>query len=297
MTKRKLPVDSVQVNDVLAGIISLPDESVDLTITSPPYNKRKAHTGWLVREEQYSDFHDHLPEDEYQAWQIEVLSELFRVTKPGGSLFYNHKLRWVDGTLIHPLQWLGRTPWTTKQEIVWDRALAANMRGWRFWQVDERIYWLYKPVNGYLIGKELESRHAKLSSIWRFKPVPRMKEHPAPFPLEIPVRIIYSLLQEPQQVVFDPFCGTGTTLVAAHLLGHHFYGIDSSPSYVAFAQERLARAEEERALVNNECAKHVVGDPFSARKKRGTVTWPFGPKPNNGQPSGTISADTEQDVV
>jgi site-specific DNA-methyltransferase (adenine-specific) len=278
MRNPKLALDTIQVGDTHNLLAVTPDDVIDLTITSPPYNKRKKNTGWLVNNDQYSDFDDHLPEDEYQAKQTQVLTELYRITKPSGSVFYNHKLRWEDGTLIHPLNWISPTPWTVKQEIVWDRGLAANMRGWRFWQVDERIYWLYKPIDGYLIGEELESKHAKLSSIWRIKPEPRMDEHPAPFPLEIPVRIIYSLIKNRKGIIFDPYCGTGTTLVAAKLLGHRFYGFDISASYAAFALARLSncRAEEDRVL--DECSRHVIVDSFKERKKKGTEKWPFGPR-------------------
>ena len=76
------------------------------------------------------------------------------------------------------------------------------------------------------IGKELQSKHAKLTSIWRLSPE-RNNSHPAPFPLVLPLRIIFSLLEEPQRdkfskkLVLDPYCGSGTTLVAAKLIGHN----------------------------------------------------------------------------
>ena len=57
--------------------------------------------------------------------------------------------------MLHPIDWLRKTKWVIRQEIIWDRMIAANIRGWRFWQVDERIYWLYKPKNGNIIGEEL----------------------------------------------------------------------------------------------------------------------------------------------
>lgn len=64
--------------------------------------------------------------------------------------------------------------------------IAANIRGWRFWQIEERIYWLYKPKKDHHIGEELKSRHALLTSIWRFSPE-KKNPHPAPFPLALPV--------------------------------------------------------------------------------------------------------------
>lgn len=283
---KRLPtkyINKLIQGNVIEVLNKIPDNTIDLIITSPPYNKRNSHNGWLVTNETYSHYDDHLPEIEYQDWQVEVLDELYRITKPGGSLFYNHKHRWIDGLLITPFDWLSRTSWTIKQEVVWDRALTANMRGWRYWQVDERIYWLYKPIDQYYIGKELKPKHAKLSSIWRIKPAPRSDRHPAAFPIDLPTRIIYSILINKKGIVLDPFCGTGTTLVAAKLLGHKYVGIDISPNYIDIAKKRLAKSKSELSAVNDEKRKHKVNDPFAKRKERGTVSWPFGPKKQENQ--------------
>ena len=278
-----MKINEVYPGDVLEKLGELPDNEIDIAVTSPPYNKRNKTQGWLVSNTTYSHSEDHLPEDKYQAWQKDVLDEIYRVTKPGGSLFYNHKIRWDHGKMLHPFSWVSQSSWIVRQEIIWDRILAANVRGWRFWQVDERIYWLYKPVNNHLVGDELASKHAKQTSIWTLKPVPRSSDHPAPFPLEIPVRAIYSLAGGRVLTVLDPFCGTGTTLVAAKLLGHRYVGFDISPDYVEYARKRLLQADNEQLLVDEEIARHVVDDPFSERKKRGTVTWPFGPQNNHTQ--------------
>ncbi len=161
--------------------------------------------------------------------------------------------------------------------------LAGNIRGWRFWQVDERIYWLYRPIGKHIVGTELESRHAKVSSIWRLKPAKRMDSHPSPFPIELTVRAIYSIPGDLKKIILDPFCGTGTTLVAAKILGHNFIGIDISPTYVEHTKNRLENWENEKSEVEKEKKKHVVRDPFKERKKRGTVTWPFAPNNNSSK--------------
>ena len=149
-------LNTVQEGSALEKLADLPDNCIDITVTSPPYNKRRNTYGWLVQTNRYSHYDDHMPETDYQDWQVSILNELFRVTKSGGSAFYNHKVRWVHGSLFHPLEWVLRSKWNIRQEIIWDRALAANMRGWRFWQIDERIYWLYKPHGSHLVGPELE---------------------------------------------------------------------------------------------------------------------------------------------
>jgi modification methylase len=99
-----LALNTVLVGDVLTVLKTLPDAFVDVTVTSPPYNKGERDKGWLVDKVVYEGARDCKDEAEYQAEQIAVLNELYRVTKPGGSLFYNHKIRWVRGRLIHPYE-------------------------------------------------------------------------------------------------------------------------------------------------------------------------------------------------
>lgn len=267
-------LNDVTTGDVLEVLKKIKKETIDVTVTSPPYNKRSRPRGWLVRNSGYAHYDDYMPEKEYQKWQVKILNSLFRVTKPGGSLFYNHKIRWEDGNMLHPFTWVVRSKWCVRQEIIWDRMTVANMRGWRFWQVDERIYWLHKPANGHLVGQELQSKHAKATSVWRIKPFPKMEEHPAPFPLTIPIRAIASM-PEGKKVVLDPFCGTGTTLVAAKLLDHDYIGIDNSPLYVEYANKRLENAENENGVIEAELGKHVVKSSFKERKQNGGENWPY----------------------
>lgn len=255
--------------DTLTVLRTMPDDFVGVGVTSPPYNKQEKNKGWLVKNVVYDAYTDAMPEPDYQDNQVEVLDEIYRITAPGGSFFYNHKIRWDKGQMFHPIDWLRRTQWTVKQEIVWDRVIAANIRGWRFWQVDERIYWLYKPIDNHLIGKELPSQDAKLTSIWRGVPEGK-NPHPAPFPLWLPARVIISILGTDQRkIVLDPYVGSGTTAVAASLLGHDYIGIDGSSAYLAMAQERLENTQEELPKIQKELELHGVQTTFSERKSRG----------------------------
>ena len=255
--------------DTLTELRKLPADIVDVGVTSPPYNKQEKHKGWLVKNVVYDAYKDAVPEAEYQQNQVDALNEIYRITAPGGSFFYNHKIRWERGEMFHPMDWLRRTDWTVKQEIIWDRVLAANIRGWRFWQVDERIYWLYKPVGSHLIGKELKSVDAKLTSIWRGVPEGK-NPHPAPFPLWLPARVIIAILgADNPGVVLDPYVGSGTTAVAAKLLGHRYIGIDRSEAYIQMAQDRLLNAQSEMAAVQKELDLRTVETTFSDRKSKG----------------------------
>lgn len=261
-------INKILLGNTLEILKKIDSETIDLGITSPPYNKGEKHKGWLVKNVLYDNVEDKKSEQQYQQEQIAVLNELYRVIKPGGSFFYNHKTRWERGIMLHPIEWLLKTNWLIRQEIIWDRTIAANIRGWRFWQVDERIYWLYKPINHNNIGTELLSKHAKITSIWRFPPE-RNNPHPAPFPLELPTRIIHSILNDEEGVVIDPYSGSGTTLVAAKSLGKNYIGIDISEEYNKQANNRVENFVNEQQTVLSELDKHKIEKTFKQRKENG----------------------------
>ncbi len=263
-----MKLNTIVCSDALTTLKGIPSNTFDVGVTSPPYNKGEKHKGWLVDRVNYDRAVDAKDEQEYQEEQVQLLNELYRVTVPGGSFFYNHKLRWVNGRMIHPFSWVSKTAWAVRQEIIWHRKIAANIRGWRFWQVEERIFWLYKPIGSRFVGEELLPQHAMMTSVWEIPPE-RNSPHPAPFPIELPTRCIHSVLDKKKGRVIDPYAGIGTTLVAAKLLGHNWFGIDISPDYVKFAEERIKNAESERRRVEAEVSLHVVTKTFADRKARG----------------------------
>lgn len=255
----------IYLGDTLQTLRGFPDNFFDITVTSPPYNKMGA-SGGLVKEVKYHKSSDIQDENEYQVDQIAVLNELWRVTKPSGHIFYNHKLRWVDGVMIHPIGWIFQSKWVgnIRQEIIWDRGIAGNLRGWRFWQMEERIFWMQK---GIVKGSELPSRHAKMTSIWKIRPDSN-SVHPAPFPIEIPTRCIYSIADLTKGLnVLDPYCGSGTTLSAARMMDHNYVGIDISPEYVNLAELRLMTSDD-ITRVTMEQNLHNVKKSYKSRKKK-----------------------------
>jgi site-specific DNA-methyltransferase (adenine-specific) len=158
-----------------------------------------------------------------------------------------------------------------KQEIIWDRQIAANIRGWRFWQVEERIYWLYKPLNKKDNGEELKSKHALLTSVWKLRPEMNKElayGHPAPFPVEIPTRCIYSILDDKKEcTVIDPYMGSGTSAVACKILGHNYFGIDISNEYIINTNNRINNiTTSEIQRINDELNKHKVNKTYKDRK-------------------------------
>ena len=135
----------MEYNQIICGdnlkiMPNIPDKYVDLTVTSPPYNLgNNHHTG----NNRHQTYEDNLPEDKYQKQQIEVLNEIFRITKIDGSLFYNHKNRIKNGISITPYQWILKSNWIIKQELVWFNG-SQNFDKIRFYPMTERIYWLVK---------------------------------------------------------------------------------------------------------------------------------------------------------
>lgn len=211
--------------------IDLADESVDLIITSPPYNLGRDQwpmggNGRTPRDGiEYSEHDDTMPESEYQSWQQRVLIELYRVAKQGASLFYNHKVRIKDGVAIHPLEWIYGTPWTLRQEIIWDRGSTHNHSAAIFWPEDERVYWLTK-------GKPTLPDHSiGMSTVWRFHGPVADTWHPAPFSEELPERIMQAIGRE-GITVLDPFAGSCTTLKVALANGCEAVGVDVSSEYL-----------------------------------------------------------------
>jgi len=225
----------------------LDDNFINVTVTSPPYNKRGAGGG-IFRKIEYDTFDDTLPEEEYQSQQIELLNTIYDKTVEGGSLFYNHKVRYFDGSSISPWAWLTQTKWNIREEIIWARGMGTEISGYRFTQNDERIYWLCKGSKHPRLPREC----ANYGSVWKF--APDMKnDHPAPYPLILPVRCIQSVLSEPG-LVFDPYNGSGTTGVAAKLLGHDYIGCDLSEKYLDDARNRIENITQRDMNIFNQCS-------------------------------------------
>jgi len=212
----------------------IPDESTTLVVTSPPYNKRGT-SGWLVKKVSYPD---RLPEPVYQEQQVSVLQECYRCLNNRGAVFYNHRIRY-DRQAIFPVSWLSRTSFKIWQEIVLYRRITGNLRGWRYWNVDERIYWLVKnkPL-------ELEQQYAQYTTVWDIRPENGNKVFTAPFPREIPRRVILTA-SLPNEVVIDPFLGSGTTVIVASKLNRKCIGIEISEEYCELATIRYLRSLSE----------------------------------------------------
>ena len=133
-------INKIHHIDCLDGLKKIKNNTIDLIITSPPYNLGNSHHTGAKRHKTYED---NMDETNYQSWQIKVLNECFRVLKKNGSMIYNHKNRIKDGLQISPYEWIFKTTFYIKQEIVWMNR-SQNFDPIRFYPFTERIYWLVK---------------------------------------------------------------------------------------------------------------------------------------------------------
>jgi modification methylase len=206
------------------------DETIDLTITSPPYNLGvKHHTGNNVFEA-YDEYIDDMPEEEYQAEQIKVLNEIYRATKQGGSIMYNHKNRIKNGKQITPYEWLLKTDWTLKQEVVWFNR-SQNFDKCRFYPMTERIYWLSKGTNTNFTNAI--NQHDLIKDTAEGTD----KEHKRAFPVKLAQRFIICFPDA--KLIFDPYMGSGTTAIAAIREKRNFIGSELSSKYCNNANQRI----------------------------------------------------------
>ena len=224
--------------DCLEVMRNLPSGSVDLGITSPPYNLGNTHHSGSIR---HFPYNDDMPEAEYQAWQVEVLNELSRIMVAAGSLFYNHKNRLRNGVQISPYTWIDKSDWIVKQELVWVNG-SPNMDPIRFYPYTERIYWLAKHG-----GVRLDNR-LRLTDIFRWKATGISGPHSRAFPLKLPSAII-GCFPDAESII-DPFMGSGTTGVACVKTGRNFIGIEIDGHYFYdIATPRIKEAQMQPVLL------------------------------------------------
>lgn len=229
---KDLQVNKIYCEDNLETMARMPDDFIDVTVTSPPYNKRGV-SGKIVNKVMYDSYDDKIDEEDYQKLQIKIMDELYRVSKV---LFYNHKVRY-EGCAIHPMEWILKTKWKLHQEIIWNRKLTGNIRGWRCWSTDERIYWLVKDK-----PSEIPQEYAQYTTVWDIRPEMKRIGHPAPFPEEIAKRCI-QIGSLNGGLVYDPFMGSGTTAKMALETGRTFIGSEISQEYCKIANNRIHEVE------------------------------------------------------
>jgi site-specific DNA-methyltransferase (adenine-specific) len=225
----------------------LPDNSVHLVVTSPPYNANKSYD-------------QDLNLDDYLAMLGRVWSEAYRVLVPGGRICINiANLGRKPYLPLHAfiIQQMLEIGYLMRGEILWDKGASASAStAWGSWMSAANP--VLRDVHEYILvfskGSFKRKRGKKVNtitrqdfllwtrSVWSFPAVSAKKVgHPAPFPQELPHRLIqlYTFLGD---IVLDPFVGSGTTCLVAKANGRRYLGYDTCEEYLQLARERLASA-------------------------------------------------------
>ena len=230
----------------------LPDASIHLMVTSPPYNARK-------------EYDEDLTLGEYLSMLEGVWREVYRVLVPGGRACINvanlgrKPYLPLHSFIIEQMLAIG---FLMRGEIIWDKAASASpSTAWGSWLSasnpvlrDVHEYILVFCKDGFQRPKgerentiQKEDFLAWTKSVWAFQAVQaRQIGHPAPFPVELPHRCI-QLFSYQGDVILDPFAGSGTTCVAAAQDNRHFVGFDVNADYCRLAEARL-RDEVEKPV-------------------------------------------------
>lgn len=240
--KKKESIDkyknSIILGDSLEVMKKLPTGSVDLIVTSPPYNLKNSsgngmkdgRGGKWKNASLINGYHHHtddMPYDEYCKWQRACLRQMMRLIPDDGAIFYNHKWRVQKGLLQDRQEIVKGFP--IRQIIIWKRKGGINFNAGYFLPTYEVIYLIAKPMFKLAQGA---NKHGDVWDIMQEMNNP----HPAPFPTQLIDRIISSTNAD---LVLDPFSGSGTTGVSAMNNGRNYILIDNSEEYCTLAKARL----------------------------------------------------------
>ena len=227
------------------AMTELPDNSVHLMVTSPPYNVGKEYDNDLTLEE-------------YLAFLMRVWQETYRVLVPGGRACINvanvgrKPYIPLHASIMRDMINMG---FLMRGEIIWDKAASASTStAWGSWQSatnptlrDTHEYILVFSKGSFRRDK-MDGRTSTISkdefleftkSVWGFPSESAKKVgHPAPFPVELPYRLI-QLYTFSDEIVLDPFMGSGQTALAALKAGRHYVGYELTDEYCQLANRRI----------------------------------------------------------
>ena len=245
------PIPPERLNQIFTksseSMVELPDHSAHLMITSPPYNASK-------------DYDDDLNLSEYLELLNRVWVETYRVLVPGGRACINianlgrKPYLPLHSYIIDQMLAIG---YLMRGEIIWNKAASASpSTAWGSWKSAANP--VLRDVHEYILvfskgtfrrkregGESTITKEEFLEwtkSVWTFQAVSARKiGHPAPFPEELPHRLI-QLYTFRGDIVLDPFVGSGTTCLAARADGRGYVGYEINPDYAQHAMQRLAQA-------------------------------------------------------
>lgn len=234
-------------------------ETVDLVVTSPPYNV----------DIQYGTHDDAKSYDHYLDFSKRWLAKAFKLAKPDGRMCLNIPLDKNKGgqqSVFADLTTIAkRVGWKYQSTIIWNEQNISRRTAWGSWLSASAPY-VIAPVEMILVlyKEEWKKRNPGTSDIlrqefldwtngvWNFNGESKKRiGHPAPFPLELPRRCI-KLFSYKEDIVLDPFLGSGSTLVAAAQTGRRGIGFDIDKDYCALAKKRILNESASQIILPEE---------------------------------------------
>ena len=240
------------IHDDFLTTNSIEEDSIDLIVTSPPYNV----------DIHYSSYRDDIPYEKYLEFTEKWLSKAFLLTKKDGRLCLNIPLdksrgrkeegfQSVYADIVHIAKKVG---WKYFSTIIWNEGNISRRTAWGSW-LSAKAPYVIAPVEVIVVFyKERWSKIKKgvsditreefmewTNGLWTFPGESKKKiGHPAPFPVELPKRCI-KLFSFVGDTVLDPFLGSGTTLIACALLKRRGIGVEIDENYCKLAKNRLLK--------------------------------------------------------
>ena len=225
----------------------IPDDFVDVVITSPPYNMNlRIRNGeycsrQIVKEisTKYEDFPDNLPIDEYYKFHSEVLKELLRISN---LVFYNVQI--VTGSKRAIFKMIGEFSENLKDIIIWDKRYGQPAIGEQVLNRRSELILVFEK--DYPISRQFRSavfKRGTLDDVWVIdRERKNVEGHGATFPEKL-ISTILENFSKKKDIIYDPFIGTGTTAVVSKKLGRNFIGSEISKKYYKECNKRLKEAD------------------------------------------------------
>ncbi len=244
MSKKKLEINKIYKEECLKTMAKMPDDFVDLVITSPPYNmnlriRNGEYTSRQIVKEfstKYDGFNDNLPIDEFYKLHSEIISELLRVSN---LIFY--VIQVVTGSKRAFFKLIGEFNENLKDIIIWDKGVAQPAMQKQVLNRQSELILVFEK--DYPISRQFRTapfERGKLNDIWNISRGKKLnKNHGAVFPEELVYKILHNFSNE-GDIVYDPFMGTGTTAFVAKNMKRKYIGSEILDEYVKFSEKRLA---------------------------------------------------------
>jgi len=237
-----MQLNIIHNEDCLLTMSKIETGTIDLIVTSPPYNFGGFNRDGRPRE--YDAYEDNLHEPEYRDFIKNVLTECARILKDGGSMYWNHKGK-TENFIYKPTFWVvDICPLNFAQHIIWKFPSGADVAKIKWYPRKEDIYYFTKGKPKYF-----NEDMAQITDVWEINHTDMDNKHPAPYPLKLAERCIQASSLE-DEIVYDPFMGSGTTAVACRKgkQKRNFIGSEISKQYIADAEKRIERYEAQTSL-------------------------------------------------